>query len=376
MKKFNTLILLLGISTFNGCTGTNSQINQTVTKQEKIEVEKIEYKNQLLKKVRETGLNSLTKNECEFLDGNIINNTCVIISKKERELKVFQDRCKELGGFILMGGSCLVEPFEEVRLYNLNDSLKELQKIENALERYKQAWNEESNKYLTPKDACLGGRSTHWDEKNLLCSEYSSNGYDIKRWNYMRQLFKTIESTQNQKWEEEAKSYFGTLESLCREIKNNIVPEGQIRFNKDTLECSISTNYLKREYFLDTAQRKYKIMKPFLLEKNMNILKEQQIKDDKEKELLLKLANEQKKKNIELKNNAKIKSGNQYICSDGYDKYILKYNGLNIIIGDVPMELNMFGGYSEIGSKYQRFTIDRMTGIANMDGTKLECIPR
>lgn len=34
------------------------------------------------------------------------------------------------------------------------------------------------------------------------------------------------------------------------------------------------------------------------------------------------------------------------------------------------------GGYSEIGSKYERFTIDRMTGIANMDGTKLECIPR
>lgn len=376
MKKLNTLILLVGISTFTGCTSKNPQVNQTVVKQEKIEVEKIEYKNQLLKKVREEGLSSLTKNECEFLDGNIINNTCVVVSKEEKEMRIFKDKCKKLNGFILMGGGCLVEPFEEIRFYDLKNSLLEFQKIENALERYKQDWNVELNKYLTPKDACLGGRSTHWDEANLICSEYSSNGYDRKRWNYMKQSFKTIENTQNQKWEEEAKSYLGTLENLCKKIRNDIVPEGQVHFSEETLDCSISTNSLKREYYIYTAQRKYIVMKPLLVEKNANLLKDQQLKKEKENEVLVKFEEERKKKEIELKNNAKIKSGEQYICSDGYDKYILKYNGLNIILGDIPMQLNMFGGYSEIGSKHERFTIDRMTGIATMDGTKLKCIPR
>ena len=134
------------------------------------------------------------------MDGNFTNNTCVIISEKEKELNILQNKCKELGGFILMGGkSCLVKPFDEIRFYGIKNPMREFEKIENAIESYKKVWDKELNKYLTPKDACLGGRSTKWDEENLICSEYSSDGYDTKRWNHIKQSFKIIESTQNQK---------------------------------------------------------------------------------------------------------------------------------------------------------------------------------
>ena len=90
------------------------------------------------------------------------------------------------------------------------------------------------------------------------------------------------------------------------------------------------------------------------------------------------------KEAAEYERKAKIKKGKQYICSDGYDSWILKYNDNYITFGGVNFHFsldNMFISSSKI--VYERYEndpnpvyIDRLKGTIEFNGNKATCRPR
>ncbi len=73
---------------------------------------------------------------------------------------------------------------------------------------------------------------------------------------------------------------------------------------------------------------------------------------------------------------AKIKTGKQYVCSDGYDSWILKYNGERITFGDVGMFRNIIGRYQQNKYDNEQLAIDRLKGTVTYRGNKLTCKKR
>lgn len=71
------------------------------------------------------------------------------------------------------------------------------------------------------------------------------------------------------------------------------------------------------------------------------------------------------KNKIDFEKKAKIHNGKQYICSDGYDKVVLKYNGNQYTFGGIN-----FSGYNS------RVKIDRANSTIRYNGTLFTCIPR
>ena len=83
---------------------------------------------------------------------------------------------------------------------------------------------------------------------------------------------------------------------------------------------------------------------------------------------------EEQKKAIEFEQKAKIKTGMQYICTDGYDKWILKFNGNRATFG----ELNLFKGrftyyYYRNESDNDPIFVNRLEGTVNFGGNLLKC---
>ena len=82
------------------------------------------------------------------------------------------------------------------------------------------------------------------------------------------------------------------------------------------------------------------------------------------------------KKAADFDRKAKIKKGKQYVCTDGYDSWVLKYNGNRITYGDVNMYMNIIGAYVQNQYDKDYVIIDRAKGILLHGGNKLTCKPR
>jgi hypothetical protein len=78
-----------------------------------------------------------------------------------------------------------------------------------------------------------------------------------------------------------------------------------------------------------------------------------------------KKSQENKIKSIDFEQTAKIQNGKQYICSDGYDSAVLKFNGNQFTFGDV--------NYSAANSIVK---LDRANSTLRYNGTLFNCKPR
>lgn len=78
----------------------------------------------------------------------------------------------------------------------------------------------------------------------------------------------------------------------------------------------------------------------------------------------------------EFEKNAKIKIGRQYICSDGYDNWVLKYNDQRATFGGINYTI-FYGEYYQ-RDKYDKdpIIINRVNGTMVVAGNKLTCKPR
>jgi len=89
------------------------------------------------------------------------------------------------------------------------------------------------------------------------------------------------------------------------------------------------------------------------------------------------LEEKQRQKNeAEFERKAKIKQGKQYNCSDGYDSWVLKYNGGRITFGEVNFQQTFGGGYIQNEYDKNPLYIDREKGIVKYNGNKSTCKPR
>lgn len=97
---------------------------------------------------------------------------------------------------------------------------------------------------------------------------------------------------------------------------------------------------------------------------------------NKDVDRYLRLKEEAKKKQ-EFEKNAKIQEGKQYICTDGYDNWVLKYNGQMITFGEINFQKKLFGDYYEI-NEYDKnpILLNRENGTMVVSGNKLTCKPR
>lgn len=87
-------------------------------------------------------------------------------------------------------------------------------------------------------------------------------------------------------------------------------------------------------------------------------------------------AKEDAKKEAEYERNAKIKEGKQYICSDGYDSWTLKYNGGRITFGEINFQKDFFGTYIKYQGDKNYLIIDRAEGTVRYNGNVSKCKPR
>lgn len=86
---------------------------------------------------------------------------------------------------------------------------------------------------------------------------------------------------------------------------------------------------------------------------------------------------EKEKQEEEYEKSLKIKNGNQYICTDGYDSWVLKYNGSMIIFGDRTFRKNLvFDFYERYRGDTNPIIIDRENAILIYLGNKSTCRPR
>lgn len=93
-------------------------------------------------------------------------------------------------------------------------------------------------------------------------------------------------------------------------------------------------------------------------------------------DLYLKLK-EKLKKEQEYEKSLKIQNGKQYICTDGYDSWILKYNGSMITFGDRTFRKNLvFDFYERYRGDTNPIIIDRENAILIYSGNKSTCRPR
>ena len=77
----------------------------------------------------------------------------------------------------------------------------------------------------------------------------------------------------------------------------------------------------------------------------------------------------------------KIQNGSQYICTDGYDSWILKYNGNIISFGGIFertffQELWNDNAYQRYNGDNNPIIIDRKNSTVKLSGNKLTCRPR
>lgn len=91
--------------------------------------------------------------------------------------------------------------------------------------------------------------------------------------------------------------------------------------------------------------------------------KRKEAKEEKEYAVAKK---EKARKAAVFEKNAKIQNGKQYVCTDGYDSLVLKYNG----------RLFTFGGVDYITNFFLSPSIDRVKGTVTHNGNKSTCKPR
>ncbi len=85
-------------------------------------------------------------------------------------------------------------------------------------------------------------------------------------------------------------------------------------------------------------------------------------------------ADADKKAAAEKEATLKIQFQKQYICTDGYDSWILKYNGTRITFGERNFVVGLAGYEDQFGKL--RIIIDRAKGTVWSDGNNLTCKPR
>lgn len=82
-------------------------------------------------------------------------------------------------------------------------------------------------------------------------------------------------------------------------------------------------------------------------------------------------------KRAEYEKSLKIQEGKQYICTDGYESWVLKYNGSMIIFGERPFRKNLvFDFYERYRGDTNPIIIDRENSILIYSGNKSTCRPR
>ena len=82
------------------------------------------------------------------------------------------------------------------------------------------------------------------------------------------------------------------------------------------------------------------------------------------------------KEAAEFERKAKIKQGKQYVCTDGYDNWVLKYNGNRITFGGVNKNINIIGQYQVNKYDNEPVSINRTKGTMSFGGNNLTCKPR
>lgn len=87
---------------------------------------------------------------------------------------------------------------------------------------------------------------------------------------------------------------------------------------------------------------------------------------------------EEHKKEQEYEKSLKIQNGSQYICTDGYDSWILKYNGNIITFGERTFFKNFWNdnAYQRYNGDNNPIIIDRKNSTVILSGNKLTCRPR
>jgi hypothetical protein len=179
-------------------------------------------------------------------------------------------------------------------------------------------------------------------------------------------------------YQHEAKEYKKTLDRLCSDLAISNTSDGvKGRFNKKTLDCNMDYGiYDYNKKWADAAQFKYDTMKPLLVEQHKKILKQRKKKADANKKKSLAEEKAEKKADAEYERKAKIRPGKQYSCTDGYDRWILKYNGSRITFGEVQYIHKWNYQYSQLRSSRIEIDLDRAKGTLSHNGNNLTCTPR
>lgn len=141
-------------------------------------------------------------------------------------------------------------------------------------------------------------------------------------------------------------------------IADGLSQDQQVRMKR----LGLSTEKFKKElieFYSLTDDYTFKDIDP----ENINyylMVKENRIKRQIEEK-------QQAIKDIEFEKVAKIQTGKQYVCSDGHDSWVLKYNGKLFTFGEVN-----FDSYRNS----HVIKIDRALGTVTYNGNKSTCKPR
>lgn len=82
-------------------------------------------------------------------------------------------------------------------------------------------------------------------------------------------------------------------------------------------------------------------------------------------------------KRVEYEKSLKIQDGKQYICTDGYESWVLKYNGSMIIFGERTFRKNpVYGWYERFMGDQNPVIINRANSTISYSGNKSTCRPR
>ena len=139
----------------------------------------------------------------------------------------------------------------------------------------------------------------------------------------------------------------------------------------------ISSINIKHNKFRGMTYEQMKIKVAKEEAENTKEKKKEKIAAEKEKIAAEKARIAAEKARIAFEKAAKIKKGKQYLCTDGYDSWVLKYNGYQITFGDIDYIQTFGGGY--VRNKYRKtweIMIDRTSGTMTHSGNKLTCKPR
>lgn len=149
----------------------------------------------------------------------------------------------------------------------------------------------------------------------------------------------------------------------------------------EDIEKKIKENKINKELIAQHGDVKTRLKNLGITEQNVkDVIKTRGAVDaiDVESYVLLKEVDKRKQAKREVyEKSLKIQAGNQYICTDGFDSWILKYNDTMIIFGDRPFKKNpVYGWYERFMGDPNPVFIDRENSTITYSGNKATCRPR